>query len=217
MTEPISAETLLQAYAYGVFPMAEDADDDRLFWVDPKERGVIPLSEFHVPRRLRKTIRKNPFSVRVDSAFRSVMRHCAKPGQNRERTWINEPILELYGDLFDQGFAHSVECYDKGELVGGLYGVSIGAAFFGESMFSLRTDASKIALVHLVARLIACGYKLLDAQFLTDHLSQFGAREIPREEYRALLKKAIAQRADFYSIPPVMDGAEAMQLITQTS
>jgi leucyl/phenylalanyl-tRNA--protein transferase len=194
---PLSPEILLRAYASGIFPMAETADDPELFWVDPKRRGIIPLDSFHVPRRLRRVVRQNPFTIRCDTAFEAVMLGCAEASDKRPNTWINDEILELYTGLFARGAAHSVECWHEGELVGGLYGVSLGAAFFGESMFSRVTDASKVALVHLVARLRYGRYRLLDTQFVTPHLVQFGAIEITRARYHRLLAEALRYRGVF--------------------
>lgn len=193
-----TARDLLDCYARGVFPMADAREDARVFLVDPERRGVIPLDAFHVSRSLARTVRAEPFEVRTDTAFHQVVLACAayRPGQTE--TWINRPIERLYRQLHDLGHAHSVECWLGSELVGGLYGVSLGGAFFGESMFSRRRDASKVALVHLVGRLIAGGYRLLDAQFMTRHLAQFGAREIEREAYHHLLEDALTLTADFY-------------------
>jgi leucyl/phenylalanyl-tRNA--protein transferase len=188
---------LLQAYATGIFPMAESADDPELFWVDPRHRGVLPLDSFHVPRRLKRVLRRADVAVRCDTAFEAVMRGCAEASETRPSTWINDEIVRLYSALFAHGAAHSVECWHDGQLVGGLYGVSLGAAFFGESMFSRVTDASKIALVHLVARLRLGGYRLLDTQFLTPHLAQFGGIEIPRARYHRLLAGALRHRGVF--------------------
>src|SRR3954465_3592794 len=193
----LTPEILLQAYAAGIFPRAESADDPELFWVDPKRRGVLPLDGLHLPRRLRRVLRRGVFSVRVDTAFEAVMRGCAEASETRPTTWINEEIVRLYKALFADGAAHSVECWHEGELVGGLYGVSLGAAFFGESMFSRVSDASKVALVHLVARLRFGGYRLLDTQFLTPHLAQFGAIEISRAHYHRLLGDALRYRGVF--------------------
>lgn len=193
----LSPQLLLRAYAAGVFPMAESAASDELYWFDPVMRGVLPLDGFHVPRRLRRTVRAKRFDVRIDAAFEDVVRGCAASTETRPKTWINAEILRLYCELHEMGRAHSVETWAEGELVGGLYGVSLGAAFFGESMFSRRTDASKVALVHLIARLKAGGFRLLDTQFTTEHLAQFGCVEIPRAAYRRLLADAIAQDADF--------------------
>lgn len=213
----IDADMLLRAYAYGVFPMAESRDDPQLYWIDPEARGVLPLDKFHVPRRLKRTIRQRLFDVRIDTSFREVMLGCAEAAPGRDGTWINARILELYTELHERGHAHSVECWRDGKLVGGLYGVSIGAAFFGESMFSRETDASKVALVYLVARLIRGGYKLLDTQFLTTHLAQFGAREISREAYRERLARAIATDADFYSLALDTAPEEILQSVSQIS
>ncbi|MDU0342341.1 leucyl/phenylalanyl-tRNA--protein transferase [Bosea rubneri] len=208
----ITPEILLRAYAGGVFPMAESADDPGLFWVEPEIRGVIPLDAFHVPGRLRRTVRSDRFEIRVDHAFEPVIAACAESRPDREETWINRRIRALYGKLFALGFVHTVECWREGQLVGGLYGLSLGGAFFGESMFHRETDASKVALVHLVARLRRGGYRLLDAQFQTAHLSQFGTRELPREIYRALLEPAIASEAEWWSWPreKCVSGSEAL-------
>jgi leucyl/phenylalanyl-tRNA---protein transferase len=191
----LTPELLLRAYAIGIFPMAEDAEDPDVFWVDPERRGILPLEAFHVPKRLRRTIKQDRFEIRVDSAFELVMRGCAEPNPERPTTWINERILALYGALFRLGHAHSVETWREGALVGGLYGVRLGAAFFGESMFSRAPDASKVALVHLVARLKLGGFKLCDTQFVTRHLAQFGAIEIPRAAYRRRLAAALRTEA----------------------
>ena len=194
----LTPEIVLSAYAKGVFPMAEDRDDPELFWVDPRLRGVIPLDAFHVPRRLRRTVRRKRFEVTFDRDFHAVIEACADATQARPQTWINERIITLYTSLYHLGHAHSVECWRDGALAGGLYGITLGGAFFGESMFSHETDASKVALVHLVARLRAGGFTLLDSQFVTAHLSQFGAREIPRAAYRVQLAEALKVDADFY-------------------
>ncbi|MFN4177215.1 leucyl/phenylalanyl-tRNA--protein transferase [Phenylobacterium sp.] len=194
------ARDLLDCYARGVFPMADARDDARVFLIDPERRGIIPLDAFHVPRRLARTVRADPFEIRIDTAFHEVVLACAASSPDRTETWINRPIEALYLRLHELGFAHSVECWKDGRLVGGLYGVSLQGAFFGESMFSRERDASKVALVHLVARLIAGGFVLLDAQFLTEHLTQFGAQEIPRLEYHRRLGRALAVDADFYAL-----------------
>ena len=212
----ITPELLLRAYAAGIFPMAESADDPELFWVDPLHRGIIPLDAFHVPRRLARTLRSGRFEIACDTAFEAVVRGCAAPRLDRPNTWINEEIVRLYGALFARGHAHSVEARQDGSLIGGLYGVSLGGAFFGESMFSLATDASKVALVHLVARLVKSGYTLLDAQFVTDHLRQFGTVEIPREEYRRRLTAALALDVRFQPDLPE-DPLAVLQSSTQTS
>ncbi len=193
----LTPEILLEAYAAGIFPMAEAADDPELFWVDPNRRGIIPLDAFHVPRRLGRVLRRGAYAVRIDTAFGAVMRGCAEASETRPSTWINDEIIRLYSALFARGNAHSIECWHGEELAGGLYGVSLGAVFFGESMFSRLTDASKVALVHLVACLRQGGYRLLDTQFVTPHLAQFGAIEISRARYHRLLAEALRYRADF--------------------
>jgi leucyl/phenylalanyl-tRNA--protein transferase len=210
------AQDLLACYARGVFPMADGREDDRVFLIDPERRGIIPLDDFHVSHRLARTVRGEPFEIRTDTAFRTVVQACAEAGPGRTETWINHPIEDLYVGLHDQGFAHSVECWQGGELVGGLYGVSLDGAFFGESMFSRRRDASKVALVHLVARLIAGGYRLLDAQFMTEHLTQFGAVEIARLDYHRRLALALSAQAEFQRAG-AMGGAAALQVISQAS
>lgn len=221
MSDRFDTTDLLNCYRRGVFPMADSRQDMRLFLMDPDMRGVLPLDRFHVPSRLRKTIRKNPFRVTVDTAFNRVIEACAEPHPSRPATWINDAILNLYGALHREGHAHSVECWDaQGSLVGGLYGVSLGGAFFGESMFSRATDASKIALVHLVARLKLGGYVLLDAQFHNPHLEQFGLEEIARDAFRSQLWEALRVEADFYSAGSrgsTSDGATSLQAITQIS
>jgi leucyl/phenylalanyl-tRNA---protein transferase len=209
----ITPEILLRAYAAGIFPMAEDADDPTLFWVEPRERGVLPLDAFHVSRRLARTVRSDLFEVRVDSDFDAVIEGCAGVMVGRDKTWINARIRRLYGELFDLGHCHTVEAYRDGRLVGALYGVRLGAAFFGESMFHAERDASKVALVHLAGRLRAGGFRLLDTQFVTDHLVQFGAVELPRNAYKRLLREAIDAAANWYVWPkgtPV-PGAEALR------
>jgi leucyl/phenylalanyl-tRNA---protein transferase len=194
---PLSPDLLLKAYAIGVFPMAEGRADSRIVFVDPDRRGVLPFERFHVPRSLRKTIRRKVFEIRCDTAFADVLDGCAASTDKRRDTWINPEIERLYNQLYRLGFAHSVETWREGKLVGGLYGVALGAAFFGESMFSRETDASKVALVALVERLQRGGFTLLDTQFLTEHLSRFGAVEIPREDYRRQLEDAIVRDAAF--------------------
>lgn len=213
----LTSDLLLKAYSAGVFPMAESRDTGDIFWVDPQRRGVLPIDDVHVPRRLRRTVRRNVFDVRVDTAFEQVVRACAEPNQDRPETWISEPIVGAYTELQAMGFAHSVECWRAGELAGGLYGVSIGGAFFGESMFTRVRDASKVALVHLCARLMRGGYALLDTQFITDHLEQFGAIEIPRADYHRRLEAAIAIPARF---PEELSAAEMdgyLQSLSQIS
>ena len=187
----ITVDILLRAYSAGLFPMADAADDPELFWVEPELRGIIPLDTFHVSKSLAKTIRRKPFDIRYDTAFEAVMAGCAAAAPDRPSTWINETIRRLYTELHHIGHAHSVEAWEGDELVGGLYGVSLGSAFFGESMFSRRTDASKICLVHLVERLREKGFTLLDTQFTTDHLKNFGAIDMPKDDYAKILEKAI--------------------------
>ncbi len=196
-----TADDLIDCYRGGVFPMADARHDQRLFLVDPARRGIIPLEGFHISRRLARTVRSSRFEVRVDAAFEAVIEGCAAPRPGRLETWINGPIQSLCVELHRRGVAHSVEAWRKGRLVGGLYGVVVGGAFFGESMFTVERDAGKVTLAHLVARLIAGSFRLLDAQFLTDHLRAFGAIEIPRADYRRRLAGAIDARADFWSLP----------------
>jgi leucyl/phenylalanyl-tRNA--protein transferase len=210
-------EDLIACYRRGVFPMADARDDDRVFLIDPERRGVMPLDRFHVPSRLARTVRGRPFEVRIDTAFDGVVEACAEAVAGRPETWINRPIQHLYDELHERGLAHSVECWRDGALVGGLYGVALGGAFFGESMFSRARDASKVALAHLVARLRVGGYGLLDTQFITDHLLQFGAREIGRADYRRRLEKALALEGDFYRFVGDGDGPAVLQAISQTS
>jgi len=194
-TPRLTPEILLRAYAEGLFPMAERRGDPTLYWVSPEKRGIIPLDVVHVPRRLARTIRSNAFQVTSDRCFRQVMEACAAPAPGRTESWINDEILRLYTALHASGHAHSLECWHDGELVGGLYGVRLGAAFFGESMFSRRRDASKVALVHLVQGLQRGGFVLLDTQFITAHLARFGAIEIPRERYLLKLHDALNREA----------------------
>ncbi len=207
----ITPDLILRAYSIGLFPMAEDRDSIDLQWVEPERRGVFPLDGLIVSKSLAKTVRSELYEVTADGAFREVMEACAA----RDKTWINAEILRLYVELFRRGYAHSVEARFDGELVGGLYGVSLGAAFFGESMFFQARDASKVALVHLVARLRVGGYRLLDTQFLTPHLASLGAIEISRADYRRQLAAAIARPGDFAAYPPrrAMSGAEALDLL----
>ena len=196
-TPTLTADLLLKAYALGVFPMAQRREGHDIYFVSPDERGIMPLDRFHLSRRLARTVRGDRFAVRIDTVFGDVIRACAAPAPGRDESWINEEIVALYTDLYRRGCAHSVECWRDDRLVGGLYGVQLGAAFFGESMFSYERDASKVALVHLVARLRCGGFALLDAQFLTSHLAQFGAISIPRNDYLGLLEAALAGSADF--------------------
>lgn len=208
-------EELLACYRRGVFPMADAREDERVFLIDPQRRGVIPLDGFHVSKRLARTVRSDRFAVTVDQDFHAVLEACAEAAPGRTETWINHSIQNMYEALHRQGRAHSVEVRLDGVLVGGLYGVSLGSAFFGESMFSRARDASKVALVHLVARLIAGGYRLLDTQFLTEHLTQFGTVEISRQAYRRRLDAALAVEGDFYRFDGA--GAAALQEISQAS
>ena len=187
----ITPDLLLRAYASGLFPMADSADDPDLFWVEPELRGVLPLDAFHIPKRLARTVRQAPFEIRFNTAFDEVVSACAESVENRPSTWINSTITELYGALHRLNHAHSVEAWRDGELVGGLYGVSLRRAFFGESMFSRATDASKVCLVHLVNRLRERGFVLLDTQFTTEHLKRFGAIDVPREDYSEMLAEAL--------------------------
>ncbi len=213
----LTPEIVLQAYSRGIFPMAEERDDPALYWIEPESRGILPLDGFHVPRRLARKVRREVFEVRCDSAFGDVIRACAAPGPGRWGPWINDRIIKLYSALHTMDRAHSVECWKEGRLVGGLYGVSLAGAFFGESMFSGVSDASKVALVHLVARLRRGGYRLLDIQFVTRHLAGFGAIEISRSEYHRLLQQALRAEGDFHLPPEGLSGAEVLQSITQTS
>jgi leucyl/phenylalanyl-tRNA--protein transferase len=212
----LTPELLIQAYSVGIFPMAESGDDDEIFWVDPDPRGILPLDGFHVPKRLRRTVRQDLFRVECDTAFAEVVESCAEPAPDRPSTWINDEIVSLYVGLHRLGAAHSVEVWAGEELVGGLYGVAIGGAFFGESMFSRVTDASKVALVHLVARLRLGGFRLLDTQFVTEHLRRFGAIEIPRTEYRRRLAAALRANAHFLRELPE-DAVSVLQSSTPIS
>lgn len=212
----ITPEVLLKAYACGIFPMAESAEDPALYWIEPEQRGIIPLDGFCVSSRLARTVRTDRYTVLADRDFDAVVRGCAEPQPGRTRTWINERIRALYFKLYERGHCHSVEVYDGEALVGGLYGVSLGRAFFGESMFHRARDASKVALVHLVARLKAGGFVLLDTQFVTDHLKTFGAVEVPRARYHRLLEAALVGEADFTKLPldAPISGAQALKLVT---
>jgi leucyl/phenylalanyl-tRNA--protein transferase len=198
----ITPQVLLKAYACGIFPMAESAEDPGLFWVEPEKRGIIPLDELHIPRSLRKTLKRAPYEIRIDHDFGAVIDACAQETQDRPKTWINQRIRKLYRELHAIGHCHSVECWADGELAGGLYGVRLGAAFFGESMFARRTDASKVALVHLVERLRAGGFELLDTQFTNKHLVRFGAIDVPRRKYSKMLESAVSGSADFFAWRP---------------
>lgn len=222
----ITPELLLCAYASGLFPMANDRHDPTIHWIEPRRRGVLPLERFHQPKSLKKLIRQDRFLIRADTAFEQVIVACAEPRLDRPRTWLNDELIGLYCELHALGYAHSVEAWQEDRLVGGLYGVSLGAAFFGESMFSHERDASKVALVSLVERLGRGGYLLLDTQFVTEHLRRFGAIEIPQEQYRRRLRTALDRRAVFYSdggaVPSVspwspLPGISSAQPTTQMS
>lgn len=210
-------EDLIACYRAGVFPMAESREADRLFIVDPERRGVFPLDRFHIPRRLARTIRQDRFDITINQDFLGVLDLCACAGPGRDSTWINPAIRSLYGALHSRGVAHSVEARRDGRLVGGLYGVALGGAFFGESMASRERDCSKVALAHLVARLRAGGFRLLDAQFHTEHLAQFGLEEISRSAFKAQLEDALQARGDFFRFPPSASGAQVLQSIAQMS
>ncbi|MDX1923459.1 MAG: leucyl/phenylalanyl-tRNA--protein transferase [Alphaproteobacteria bacterium] len=213
----LTPELLLEAYSIGVFPMSDDAKSDAIYWVNPKHRGIIPLEQFHVPKRLARTVRSGRYRVTINTCFEKVIRACAEIKRGDSKTWINEMIITNYTRLHHMGHAHSVEVWEGDKLVGGLYGISLGTAFFGESMFSTARDASKVALVHLVARLIKQGYTLLDAQFINDHLKQFGIIEIPREEYHGFLRLALAGAAAFASAGGGDAALEFLQSRTHTS
>ncbi len=206
----ITPEVLLKAYACGIFPMAESADDPALYWIEPEMRGVLPLDRFHVPARLARTVRSDRFTVTLDRDFDAVIDGCAEPREGRSRTWINIRIRKLYRKLYERRYCHSLEVYEDSTLVGGLYGVTLGRAFFGESMFHVARDASKVALVHLVARLRAGGFRLLDTQFVTDHLKVFGATEVPRRQYHRLLETALIGEGDLTALGPCITGAQAL-------
>jgi len=213
----ITPSVLLRAYACGIFPMSESADDPTIFWVEPELRGIIPLDGFRVSSRLARTVRSDSFCVTINTAFKQTIAGCANPQPGRDETWINGRIRDLYTALHTIGHCHSVEVWRDDQLVGGLYGVSLGRAFFGESMFHTERDASKVALVHLIARLIAGGFVLLDTQFVTDHLRTFGAVEVPRKRYRAMLDEAVTGQGDFFALPAhrPISGAEALACLTQ--
>jgi leucyl/phenylalanyl-tRNA--protein transferase len=208
----ITPQILLKAYTAGIFPMAESAEDNALYWIEPEERGVIPLDGLKISRSLRKRVRQRRFDIRIDTAFAAVLDACAERTPERRSTWINARIRSLYSQLHRMGCCHSVECWRGGELAGGLYGVRIGAAFFGESMFSRETDASKVALVHLVARLNAGGFRLLDAQFVNPHLASLGAVGVAKTAYHRLLDAAIEKDADFFRFKQDADPERVLTL-----
>ena len=213
MDNPLTPQILLQAYATGIFPMAESAEDEEIFWVDPKQRGIMPLDSFHISRSLKRRILRNAFTIRTNSGFSAVVRACA----DRPVTWINEPIFALYRTLHQQGHAHSLELWDGADLVGGVYGVALGGAFFGESMFSRRTDASKMALAYLVDHLRRGGFTLFDTQFLTPHLQSLGGVEISRNAYRQRLRQALEITANFNHTTQPPSAAGVIQRNSQTS
>ena len=197
----ITAQVLIKAYSCGIFPMAESARDSTLYWIEPEHRGIIPLDNVHIPRRLARSIRSGAFDIRIDSDFDGVIAGCAASRPGRRSTWINGRIRNLYRELFDEGYCHTVEVWQQDKLVGGLYGVALGGAFFGESMFSAARDTSKVAMVYLIARLIHGGYQLLDTQFVTEHLRQFGTIEMERTAFHVLLEKTLPIEADFHKLP----------------
>lgn len=213
----LTPEILLRAYSCGVFPMARSRDDPRLYWIDPPERGILPLDDFHIPRSLAKVLKRGTFEVTIDQDFAGVLRGCGEPTPDRPETWINDEIIVIFTQLHEMGLAHSVETRLNGELVGGLYGLALGGAFFGESMFSRATDASKVALAYLVGRLVKGGFTLLDTQFVTDHLRKFGAREIPKADYLARLSAALSHPGDFYRAPSLEDVLAASSRFRQSS
>jgi leucyl/phenylalanyl-tRNA--protein transferase len=207
----ITPEVLLKAYACGIFPMAESAEDPALYWIEPEQRGIIPIDRFHVPARLARTVRSDRFVVTVNRDFDGVIEGCAESLPDRPRTWINDRIRILYRKLYERRHCHSIEVYEDDRLVGGLYGVTLGRAYFGESMFHRARDTSKVALVHLVARLKAGGFRLLDTQFVTDHLRIFGAVEMPRRQYHKLLEAALVGESDFLALGrQPLSGAQAL-------
>lgn len=213
----IPPEELLQAYTLGYFPMAQHRDDPTVVWVLPDERGVLLLENARAPKRLRRTLTRSSFEVRVNTAFSQVIAACAEARPERRDTWINDQIIEVYTDLYHQGFAHSIECYDKDLLVGGLYGVALGGVFCGESMFSRATDASKIAMLHLIAHLKLGGFSVLDTQFHSDHLAQFGVDVMTNLDYQHLLRRHISDRTTLSATRPQLDSTTVLQSITQTS
>ncbi|WP_290985418.1 leucyl/phenylalanyl-tRNA--protein transferase [Hyphomicrobium sp.] len=213
----ITPQVLLKAYSCGIFPMAESADDPALYWIEPQQRGVLPLDKLHIPKRLLRTVRTTPFEVKIDTDYEGVIDGCAAPRAGRMSTWINSRIRALYRELFELGACHTVEVWSGDEMVGGLYGVALKSAFFGESMFSTERDASKIALVHLAARLIRGGFTLLDTQFVTDHLRQFGTIELDRMAFQRELELALQRDADFYALSRTATGAEVAEIFSSRS
>jgi len=213
----ITPQVLLKAYAHGIFPMAESAEDSALYWIEPERRGILPLEKVHIPRRLARTVRASNFEICIDSNYTGVIEGCASSRPSRASTWINSRIRRLYSELFELGHCHTVEAWKGDRLVGGLYGVHLGRAFFGESMFSYERDASKVALVHLIARLKHGGFNLLDTQFVTDHLVRFGAMEVSREKFQSLLEESLQGSADFNALPADYPAEYILQLVSQTS
>ncbi|CFW97495.1 Leucyl/phenylalanyl-tRNA--protein transferase [Candidatus Filomicrobium marinum] len=213
----ITPQVLLKAYSCGIFPMAESAADPALYWIEPQQRGILPLDEVHVPKRLARTVRGTPFVVRIDDNFEAIISGCAASKPGRRSTWINARIRTLYRELFELGYCHTVGVWRDDELVGGLYGLALGSAFFGESMFSTERDASKIALIHLVARLIAGDFTLLDTQFVTDHLRQFGTIEVDRGTFQETLEEALSKQGNFNALPRQVDGATALSIINDAT
>lgn len=213
----ITPQVLLKAYSCGIFPMAESAEDPALYWIEPQHRGLLPLDKVHIPSRLARTIRTTGMEVRIDTDFPNVIDGCASSRPGRNSTWINSRIRSLYQDLFDMGHCHTVEVWSQDKLVGGLYGVALGGAFFGESMFSFQRDASKIALVHLAARLVFGGFRLLDTQFVTDHLRQFGTIEVGREEFHNLLDDSLQVRGDFLALDRTPDPSHVLAVLQGAS
>jgi len=213
----IALDELIKAYTLGYFPMARAREDENVVWVLPEERGVIPLGAAHIPRRLMRTVKVAPFEVRINTAFPAVIAACADETPTRTDTWINDAIVEAYTELYFRGLAHSVECWRGETLVGGLYGLTLGAAFCGESMFSRERDASKVAMAHLIARLKLGGFDFIDAQFYNEHLEQFGLIGIPNETYQEQLKAALVKEADFFAAGNQPSTARVVQSITQTS
>jgi leucyl/phenylalanyl-tRNA--protein transferase len=213
----ITPQVLLKAYACGIFPMAESAEDNALYWIEPERRGILPLENVHIPRRLARTVRASNFEIRIDSNYAGVIEGCASSRPGRASTWINSRIRRLYSELFELGYCHTVEAWQGDRLVGGLYGIHLGRAFFGESMFSYERDASKVALVHLIARLKHGGFNLLDTQFITDHLLRFGATEVSREKFQSLLEESLQGNAEFESLPADYPAESILQLVSQMS
>lgn len=209
----ITPQVLLKAYTCGIFPMAESADDPQLYWIEPQARGVLPLDGVEIPKRLQRTIRQQPYEVRVDTDFDGVITGCAASRPGRRTTWINDRIRKLYRELHRLGYCHTVEAWKDGRLVGGLYGVALGGAFFGESMFSEMRDASKIALVYLCARLIHGGFVMLDTQFVTDHLRQFGTIEVERNEFHSQLERALRTDGDFFRLEREPDPGRVLDVV----